>query len=276
MATAGPQKYDLPGVKHIVAVASGKGGVGKSTVSANLALALAAEGHTVGLLDADVYGPSQGLMMGVSEETQPEVADDLLQPISVHGIQVMSMSFVTSDRTPAIWRGPMASSALQQLLTQTNWQNVDYLIVDMPPGTGDIQLTMAQNVPLSGAIIVTTPQDIARLDACKGIEMFRKVEVPLLGIIENMSLHTCSVCGHQEAIFGTGGGEQIAQDYSTYLLAQLPLSMAVREQSDGGVPPVLSDPDGEVAPLFKQIAVAVHRQIEEVEKTTPTIRIVDD
>tara|TARA_B100000959_G_scaffold53981_4_gene56183 strand:- start:9930 stop:10703 length:774 start_codon:yes stop_codon:yes gene_type:complete len=257
-------------------VASGKGGVGKSTVSANLALALAAEGHTVGLLDADVYGPSQGLMMGVSEETQPEVADDLLQPISVHGIQVMSMSFVTSDRTPAIWRGPMASSALQQLLTQTNWQNVDYLIVDMPPGTGDIQLTMAQNVPLSGAIIVTTPQDIARLDACKGIEMFRKVEVPLLGIIENMSLHTCSVCGHQEAIFGTGGGEQIAQDYSTYLLAQLPLSMAVREQSDGGVPPVLSDPDGEVAPLFKQIAVAVHRQIEEVEKTTPTIRIVDD
>jgi len=257
-------------------VASGKGGVGKSTVSANLALALAAEGHTVGLLDADVYGPSQGLMMGVSEETQPEVADDLLQPISVHGIQVMSMSFVTSDRTPAIWRGPMASSALQQLLTQTNWQNVDYLIVDMPPGTGDIQLTMAQNVPLSGAIIVTTPQDIARLDACKGIEMFRKVEVPLLGIIENMSLHTCSVCGHQEAIFGTGGGEQIAQDYSTYLLAQLPLSMAVREQSDGGVPPVLSDPDGEVAPLFKQIAVTVHRQIEEVEKTTPTIRIVDD
>ncbi len=257
-------------------MASGKGGVGKSTVSANLALALAAEGHTVGLLDADVYGPSQGLMMGVSEETQPEVADDLLQPISVHGIQVMSMSFVTSDRTPAIWRGPMASSALQQLLTQTNWQNVDYLIVDMPPGTGDIQLTMAQNVPLSGAIIVTTPQDIARLDACKGIEMFRKVEVPLLGIIENMSLHTCSVCGHQEAIFGTGGGEQIAQDYSTYLLAQLPLSMAVREQSDGGVPPVLSDPDGEVAPLFKQIAVTVHRQIEEVEKTTPTIRIVDD
>ena len=208
-------------------MASGKGGVGKSTVSANLALALAAEGHTVGLLDADVYGPSQGLMMGVSEETQPEVADDLLQPISVHGIQVMSMSFVTSDRTPAIWRGPMASSALQQLLTQTNWQNVDYLIVDMPPGTGDIQLTMAQNVPLSGAIIVTTPQDIARLDACKGIEMFRKVEVPLLGIIENMSLHTCSVCGHQEAIFGTGGGEQIAQDYSTYLLAQLPLSMAL-------------------------------------------------
>ena len=257
-------------------MASGKGGVGKSTVSANLALALAAEGHTVGLLDADVYGPSQGLMMGVSEETQPEVADDLLQPISVHGIQVMSMSFVTSDRTPAIWRGPMASSALQQLLTQTNWQNVDYLIVDMPPGTGDIQLTMAQNVPLSGAIIVTTPQDIARLDACKGIEMFRKVEVPLLGIIENMSLHTCSVCGHQEAIFGTGGGEQIAQDYSTYLLAQLPLSMAVREQSDGGVPPVLSDPDGEVAPLFKQIAVTVHRQIEEVEKPTPTIRIVDD
>ena len=223
-------------------MASGKGGVGKSTVSANLALALAAEGHTVGLLDADVYGPSQGLMMGVSEETQPEVADDLLQPISVHGIQVMSMSFVTSDRTPAIWRGPMASSALQQLLTQTNWQNVDYLIVDMPPGTGDIQLTMAQNVPLSGAIIVTTPQDIARLDACKGIEMFRKVEVPLLGIIENMSHFICDGCDKKHYIFKSGGGNALAEKFKIPFLTEIPLIGGVVDGGDKGVPVIMSDP----------------------------------
>lgn len=266
----------LPGVKRIIAVASGKGGVGKSTVSANLALALAAEGHTVGLLDADIYGPSQGLMMGVPEGTRPNVAGEYLEPIEVHGLQVMSMSFVTSDRTPAVWRGPMASGALQQLLAQTYWQKVDYLVVDMPPGTGDIQLTMSQQVPISGAVIVTTPQDIALLDARKAIEMFRKVEIPLLGIVENMSIHQCSECGHKEAIFGSGGGDKIAEEYNTTILAQLPLSMAIREQSDGGKPPVLAEPDGEIAELFRTVAQKVHNMIDTVQKPGPRIQIVED
>jgi len=194
----------------------------------------------------------------------------------VHDLQVMSMSFLASDKTPAVWRGPMASSALQQLLTQTAWQNVDYLIVDMPPGTGDIQLTMAQNVPLSGVIIVTTPQDIALLDARKGIEMFRKVEVPLLGIIENMSIHICSECGHKETIFGSGGGESIAGEYGTQLLGQLPLSLAVREQSDGGVPPVLAEPEGEIGVIFRSIARSVHEKLAAAKSSGPKIQIVED
>ena len=193
-------------MKYIIAVASGKGGVGKSTVAANLALAIVADGHRVGLLDADIYGPSLGIMMGVAEGTKPEVKSDLLQPIIAHEVQCMSMSFLTSERTPTVWRGPMASGALQQLLTQTQWREVDYLIVDMPPGTGDIQLTLAQKVPVNGAVIVTTPQDIALLDARKGIEMFRRVEVPVIGIVENMSTHICSSCGHEEDIFGAGVG----------------------------------------------------------------------
>ncbi len=250
--------------------------MGKSTVSVNLALALAAEGHTVGLLDADIYGPSQGLMLGVPEGTKPKVSGEFLEPIEAHGLQVMSMSFVTSDRTPAVWRGPMASGALTQLLTQTYWQKVDYLIVDMPPGTGDIQLTMSQQVPLSGAIIVTTPQDIALLDARKGIEMFRKVEVPLLGIVENMSMHICSECGHKEAIFGSGGGDDLANEYHTSMLAQLPLSMSVREQSDGGKPPVIGDPDGDIAQTFREMAQKVHSMIDGLQKDAPMIRIVDD
>jgi ATP-binding protein involved in chromosome partitioning len=254
----GPQKFNLPGIKHVIAVASGKGGVGKSTISANLALALSAQGHTVGLLDADIYGPSQGLMMGIPSGTKPEISGEFFQPIVANNVQMMSMSFVTSDRTPAVWRGPMASGALQQLLTQTYWQNVEYLIVDMPPGTGDIQLTMAQNVPMSGALIVTTPQDIALLDARKAIEMFKKVEVPLLGIVENMSTHTCSECGHKEAIFGSGGGESVAAEYDTQMLARLPLAMSIREQSDGGTPPVVADPDGEVSTIFKGIAKQIH------------------
>ncbi|MBD3646354.1 MAG: Mrp/NBP35 family ATP-binding protein, partial [Pseudomonadales bacterium] len=215
-----PQKMQLPGVQHVIAVASGKGGVGKSTVSANLALALAAEGHRTGLLDADIYGPSQGVMMGAAD-ARPDVENELLVPIMAHDVQCMSMSFVMTDRTPAIWRGPMASGALQQLLGQTRWDDVEFLVVDMPPGTGDIQLTLAQQVPLSGAVIVTTPQDIALLDARKGVEMFRKVEVPVIGIVENMSTHICSNCGHEEAIFGTGGGEKIAAEYETEFLAQL-------------------------------------------------------
>ncbi len=256
-------------------MASGKGGVGKSTVAANLALALAAEGHRVGLLDADIYGPSQALMMGVPT-AKPEVRDEMLQPVPAHGIQVMSMGFVTSPRTPAVWRGPMASGALQQLLTQTAWDDIEFLIVDYPPGTGDIQLTMAQHVPMSGAVIVTTPQDIALLDARKAIEMFRKVEVPVLGVIENMSIHTCSECGHQEAIFGEGGGERIADEYETRLLGRLPLSMAIRQQSDGGKPPLVDEPAGEVSALMREIAREVASAVAGARHQAPVIRILDD
>jgi ATP-binding protein involved in chromosome partitioning len=271
------EKFQLPGVKHIVAVASGKGGVGKSTVATNLALALVAQGHKAGLLDADIYGPSLGTMMGVPEGTKPEVQNDFLQPIIAHGVQCMSMSFLASERTPAVWRGPMASGALQQLLTQTNWVDVDYLVVDMPPGTGDIQLTLAQRVPLSGAIIVTTPQDIALLDARKGIEMFRKVEIPVLGIVENMSTHICSSCGHEEAIFGIGGGNEIALEYDTKLLAQLPLSISIREQGDSGIPTVAADPEGSVSKAYSEIAASIVAAVEATSaETGPVIRIVDD
>ena len=269
-------KFEMPGVQHVIAVASGKGGVGKSTVSANLALALAAEGHRVGLLDADIYGPSQALMLGVPAGTRPDVVDEKLEPIRAHGLQVMSMGFITSERTPAIWRGPMASGALQQMLTQTGWDDVEYLIVDYPPGTGDIQLTLAQHVPMSGAVVVTTPQDIALLDARKAIEMFRKVDVPVLGIVENMSTHVCSQCGHKEAIFGAGGGEQIATDYDTVLLGQLPLSLAVREQSDGGNPPLVAEPGGDVSKTFREVARAVVAAVDGAVSDAPIIKILDD
>lgn len=270
-------KFELPGIKHVIAVASGKGGVGKSTVSANLALAFAAEGYRVGLLDADIYGPSQALMMGVTEGTRPEVVDNMLQPIVAHDIQVMSMAFVTSDKTPAVWRGPMASGALQQLLTQTGWKDVDYLIVDYPPGTGDIQLTLAQHVPMTGAIIVTTPQDIALLDARKAIEMFRKVEVPVLGVIENMSVHICTNCGHQEPIFGAGGGQRIAAEYESRLLGQLPLALVIREQSDGGRPPLIADPDGDVAKMMREVTKAIIAVVEESgDRKGPVIKVMDD
>ena len=264
-------------MKHIIAVASGKGGVGKSTVACNLALAIAGMGHRVGLLDADIYGPSLGAMMGVPEGTRPEVTSDMLQPIMAHDIQCMSMSFIASDRTPAVWRGPMASGALQQMLTQTYWQLVDFMIVDMPPGTGDIQLTLAQRVPLAGAVIVTTPQDIALLDARKGVEMFSKVAVPVLGIVENMSTHICSECGHEESIFGTGGGASIAAEYGTELLGQLPLSMSVRSQADSGAPTVISNPEGEVAAMFNDIAGKVVAAVDTGENNRgPKITIVDD
>lgn len=271
------EKFSLPGVKYIVAVASGKGGVGKSTVSANLALALAAEGYTVGLMDADIYGPSQGLMMGVPEGTRPEVTDELLEPIRAHGLQVMSMSFLNSAKTPAVWRGPMASGALQQLLTQTRWQKVDFLIVDFPPGTGDIQLTMAQRVPMNGAVIVTTPQDIALLDARKGIEMFRRVQVPVLGVIENMSVHVCEKCGHEEPLFGSGGGQRIAEEFDTRLLGKLPLSLAIREQSDGGRPPLVAEPDGDVSRMLREVARAVAAEVMNTgNETGPVIKLMDD
>ncbi len=249
----------LPGldrVKNVIAVASGKGGVGKSTTAVNLALALAAEGARVGILDADIYGPSQPMMLGVPSGTKPGVKDDAwFVPLKVHGIEMMSIGLLLdSDNTPVVWRGPKATGALMQLLQQTLWDDLDYLVVDMPPGTGDIQLTLAQKVPVAGAVIVTTPQDIALLDAKKGIEMFRKVEIPVLGVVENMALHVCGKCGHIEHIFGAGGGERIARDYQTELLGALPLDMRIREEVDSGRPTVVAEPDGEIAALYRQIA----------------------
>ena len=268
------EKLHLPGVSNLVAVASGKGGVGKSTVAVNLALGLSQLGLRVGLLDADIYGPSQGLLLGLASDIRPQVKDGLLEAVSAHGLQCMSMSLVTSARTPAIWRGPMASGALQQLLTQTRWGELDFLIVDMPPGTGDIQLTLAQRVPLAGAVIVTTPQEVALLDARKGIEMFRKVAVPVLGIIENMSAHTCSQCGHEEAIFGSGGGAAVAKEYEVALLAQLPLNVATRQQSDAGYPIMLAAPDSEISKALMVAAQAVVAGVTQV--AGPRIAIIDD
>ena len=267
----------VAGVKNVIAVASGKGGVGKSTVAVNLALALQAEGARVGLLDADIYGPSQGSMMGVEEGTRPEVSgESSIEPIVAHGIQCMSMSFLVSDRTPMVWRGPMASGALNQLITQTHWQELDYLVVDMPPGTGDIQLTLSQQVSLSGAVIVTTPQDIALLDAQKGIEMFRQVNVPVLGIVENMSVHICSKCGNREHIFGSGGGEAIASEYGTRLLAGLPLSAEIRQQLDEGTPPVAVDPDSETSLIFRDVARAIAASLVTGGNEQPVITITED
>lgn len=251
-------------IKHVIAVASGKGGVGKSTTAVNLALALDREGAKVGLLDADIYGPSQGMMLGVPAGRRPEIvtrpgrsgAEDqqAFVPIKAHGIQAMSMSFLVTENTPMVWRGPMVSGALQQLLGQTLWDDLDYLIVDMPPGTGDIQLTLSQRVPVAGAVIVTTPQDIALIDARKGIEMFRKVDIPVLGVIENMASFRCPECGHESAIFGSAGGERIAEEFATPLLGRLPLTMEIREQADGGTPTVARDPDGEIAGIYRDAA----------------------
>lgn len=245
----------LAGIKNVIAVASGKGGVGKSTTAANLALALAREGAKVGILDADIYGPSQGIMFGVPSGTRPGVQDEkLFIPIEAMGVKVMSMAFLSDDNTAMVWRGPMAAGALQQLLTQTAWGELDYLVVDMPPGTGDIQLTLSQKVCVAGALIVTTPQDIALLDAKKGIEMFRKVNIPVLGVVENMAVHVCSNCGHAEHVFGEGGGERLAELYEVDLLASMPLSMHIRLQCDGGTPTTVSDPDSQIAQLYQQLA----------------------
>ncbi|OUE43051.1 Fe-S-binding ATPase [Billgrantia desiderata SP1] len=245
----------IEGVKHIVAVASGKGGVGKSTVTVNLALAMVAEGYRVGILDADIHGPSQAQMLGVPEGVRPQQAgENKFRPLETHGVQAMSMAFMVDTREPMVWRGPMVAGAFQQLLTQTAWDNLGVLFIDMPPGTGDIQLTLAQKVPVDGAVIVTTPQDIALLDARKGIEMFRKVNVPVLGVVENMSLHVCSQCGHAEPIFGEGGGERIAGEYETKVLGRLPLALSIREQVDGGRPTVVAEPEGEVTATFRDMA----------------------
>jgi ATP-binding protein involved in chromosome partitioning len=248
----------VPGVKNIIAVASGKGGVGKSTTAANLALALKAEGARVGVLDADIYGPSQPQMLGVGQRRPHIVGEGKAQqmlPIEAHGLQTISMGYLVTEQTPMVWRGPMVTGALKQLLGQTRWDDLDYLIIDMPPGTGDIALTLSQSVPVTGAVIVTTPQDIALLDAVKGIEMFRKVKVPVLGVVENMATHVCSNCGHEEAIFGAGGGERIAKDYDTELLGALPLSLAVREQADSGTPSVAAEPAGAAAQAYRAIAL---------------------
>jgi ATP-binding protein involved in chromosome partitioning len=243
----------VPGIKNIIAVASGKGGVGKSTTAVNLALALSAEGAAVGMLDADIYGPSQPMMLGIAG--RPESKDGKhLEPMEGHGLQAISIGFLIDVDTPMVWRGPMVTQALEQLLKDTRWRELDYLVVDLPPGTGDIQLTLAQKVPVTGAVIVTTPQDIALIDARKGLKMFEKVGIPILGVVENMSVHVCPKCGHESHIFGSGGAERMCRDYGTELLGQLPLDEAIRSQADSGRPTVVSDPDGRAADIYRRIA----------------------
>jgi ATP-binding protein involved in chromosome partitioning len=264
----------VPGVKNIVAVASGKGGVGKSTTAANLALALAAEGARVGVLDADIYGPSQPMMLGISGRPQSNDGKTL-EPLEAYGVQAMSIGFLIDIDTPMVWRGPMVTQALEQLLKDTNWREVDYLIVDMPPGTGDIQLTLSQKVPVTGAVIVTTPQDIALLDARKGLKMFEKVGVPIVGIVENMSIHVCSNCGHAEHIFGEGGAAKMCAEYNVPFLGSLPLDIRIREQADSGRPTVVADPDGPVAQAYKaiarKVAVSVGQKAEDFSARFPNI-----
>ena len=268
----------MPNVKNIIAVASGKGGVGKSTTAVNLALALHAEGARVGLLDADIYGPSLPMMMGITG--RPESLDGkTMEPLENHGIQVSSIGFMIDPAEPMVWRGPMVTQALVQLLEQTNWRDLDYLIIDMPPGTGDVQLTLSQKVPVTGAVIVTTPQDISLLDARKGLKMFEKVGIPILGIVENMSTHICSNCGHQEAIFGAGGGATMCAEYGVELLASLPLTMSIRQHADSGTPTVVADPDGVVTATYKQIArnvaIKVAEKARDMSSKFPTITVVN-
>ncbi|AQT59117.1 Fe-S-binding ATPase [Cellvibrio mixtus] len=272
----------IPGVKNIIAVASGKGGVGKSTTAVNLALALAADGARVGILDADIYGPSQPHMLGVGQQRPKIIGEQGQQkmvPIEAYGIQSISMGYLVTEETPMLWRGPMATGALQQLLMQTAWDNLDYLVIDMPPGTGDIQITLAQKVPVTGAVVVTTPQDIALLDAKKGIEMFRKVNVPVLGVVENMAIHICSSCGHEEHIFGEGGGERIARNYQTQLLGSLPLDLSICAQTDAGKPTVAADPDSAISQRYRAIArnlVNAVTQLRETSSDLPEIEFGDD
>lgn len=269
----------IAGVKNIIAIASGKGGVGKSTTAVNIALALAAEGARVGMLDADIYGPSQALMLGVSARRPEMFSEKQMQPINAHGLQMISMGNLVTENTPMVWRGPMVSGALQQLLNQTHWDEVDYLIVDMPPGTGDIQLTLSQAVPVSAAVIVTTPQDIALLDAKKGIEMFRKVNISVLGVVENMSLHTCSHCGHEEAIFGAAGGERLAKEYDTEVLGRLPLQMSICEQTDRGEPPLIAEPLSAISDKYRSIALQIAAGLWKMARAGqagPTISMSDD
>jgi ATP-binding protein involved in chromosome partitioning len=267
-------------VKNIIAVASGKGGVGKSTTAVNLALALAAEGAQVGILDADIYGPSQPLLMGLAGQRPSSTDGKTMEPLENYGLQVSSIGFMVDPDEPMVWRGPIVTQALQQLLDQTNWRDLDYLIVDMPPGTGDIQLTLSQKVPVTGAVIVTTPQDIALLDARKGLKMFEKVGIPILGVVENMSTHICSNCGHAESIFGSGGGEKMCADYGVDFLGGLPLTMSIREHADLGKPTVVADPDGQIAMIYKaiarKIAIKVAEKARDMSSKFPTIVIQND
>lgn len=266
----------LDGVTYIVAVASGKGGVGKSTTAVNLALALQAEGFATGILDADIYGPSLPMMLGVAASVQPKVVNgNAFVPVPAQGLKSMSIGYLTTEATPMVWRGPMAGGALVQMMQQTLWGKLDVLVVDMPPGTGDIQLTLSQKAKVSGAVIVTTPQDIALLDARKGIEMFRKVSIPVVGIVENMALHICSNCGHSEAIFGEGGGDRVATEYATRLLGSLPLDRRIRENGDSGAPIVLADADGDIAQRYRQIAGALMTALAETVVAAPQISIED-
>lgn len=275
----GTDRGAVPGVKHLIAIASGKGGVGKSTTATNLALALAAEGARVGMLDADLYGPSQPRMLGITGS--PETRDGKMQPLIGHGIQTMSIGFLMDEDTPVIWRGPMVTRALQQLVYSSEWNDLDYLLVDLPPGTGDIHLTMAQKIPVTGAVIVTTPQDIALLDARKGQAMFEKVGVPVLGIIENMSTHICGHCGHEEHIFGQGGAARLAQEAGARLLGELPLDIRIRQGADAGKPVMVGEPEGPIAKAYEDIAMALSRQLDvilgadnaKLSKATPDIVI---
>ncbi len=275
LSFAPPPGSGVAGASHVVAVASGKGGVGKSTTAVNLALALDRAGAKAGILDADIYGPSQGMMLGVPEGRRPEVRDQrVFVPVKAHGIEALSMSMLTTDKTPMVWRGPMASGALQQLIGQTAWGGLDYLVVDMPPGTGDIQLTLSQQARVSGAVIVTTPQDIALLDARKGIEMFRKVDIPILGVVENMSWFECDDCGKAHHLFGKGGGARVAAEYGVPLLGEFPLDPRIRESTDGGAPTVVSDPGGRIAAFYVDCARRLTGQLWRLSATAaspPTI-----
>jgi len=269
----------LDNIKNIVCVASGKGGVGKSTTAANLAVALVLQGNKVGLLDADIYGPSLPLMMGVPSGTRPKIKDKrLMLPIMAHGVECNSMGFLVDEKTAMVWRAPMVVSAFNQILNDTAWSELDYLVVDMPPGTGDIQLSLAQSVKVTGAVIVTTPQDMALLDAAKGIEMFNKVDVPILGVVENMSTHVCANCGHEEAIFGSGGGDRLSRDYGVEVIARLPLDMAIREQTDLGNPVVASGTSDVVAKAYLQLASNVEEQLAKLAggSSGPNITISND
>ncbi|HET6629957.1 MAG TPA: iron-sulfur cluster carrier protein ApbC [Woeseiaceae bacterium] len=275
-----PNLKPLPNVANIIAIASGKGGVGKSTTAVNLAAALARDGASVGVLDADIYGPSMPAMLGLAGRRPTSRDGKTMIPLEAHGLQVMSIGFLIDPDQPMVWRGPMVTQALNQLLQQTEWSELDYLVVDMPPGTGDIQLTLSQRVPVSGAVIVTTPQDIATLDARKGLQMFRKVSVQVLGIVENMSTHVCTRCGHEEAIFGSGGGARMAEEYGVELLGQIPLDVTIREQTDSGRPSVVADPDGPIAGAWlrtaRRMSARLAMQGKDYSRRFPNIVVEDD